>query len=347
MTAEKKPEVRDDETDSFFIPVSCSLERHLGWLYGPGMAVFFWLRIHAIERGDRRGQVEASVREVAAGIQKSIGLAHAGLATLVEHGWLERMSSSDGWSGKTVWRIVRFKSMESFRRLRQYPVQPAIHPRSAGNTGCSAGDTGCSAGRTERSAGRTGTIDRAREEDDLRTICKTITRKDSPPSPSPKKERRDNSQRADVADVFEHFKKVTGSESRLKVWAPKIAARLKTFTPEQIKSAIDKCAADTWWREHQKILRDPEQFFGSDIRIDKKLSAGNAKPSNGNRNSRGTAPAVHLPYQANQINDRPCACPFIAGLKLMEHHMKPGHCADCGGLLPKREPVKEAAPCLT
>ena len=77
---------------------------------------------------------------------------------------------------------------------------------------------------------------------------------------------------ADVQKTFEHFGKKIKSTSRLTQSAKlKITTRLKTFSVEELKTAIDQFSKDEWWVENNSN-RGVAWFFHNDDRIDQFLN---------------------------------------------------------------------------
>jgi len=77
---------------------------------------------------------------------------------------------------------------------------------------------------------------------------------------------------ADVQNIFEHFGKIIKSTSRLTQSAKlKITTRLKTFSVEELKTAIDQFSKDEWWVENNSN-RGVAWFFHNDDRIDQFLN---------------------------------------------------------------------------
>ena len=132
MSTDRPEEPEIDETDSFCFPISMSILASLPWLYGAPLSVFLWLRAKAFERAPRRGEVDAKLRDIADGIGKSLSVAWDGVRALKEHGWLEEVSTARGGAGQTSWRIPKFKTFESFRKMnrRRRVVRPAEQPNA-------------------------------------------------------------------------------------------------------------------------------------------------------------------------------------------------------------------------
>ena len=136
----------------------------------------------------------------------------------------------------------------------------------------------------------------------------------------------------DVERVWAVFLNCTRSAAKLSTWASKVAARLKTFRPEEIERAIRLTAGSAWWREHPDRLRDPEQFFGSDQRLDRKLASGGG----GN----GGAP----PSEAAQPVAKFCQCQTGHGRFMMRHQVTlKDVCCVCLKLWPQEAPETKQA----
>ncbi|MBI4869256.1 MAG: hypothetical protein HY816_20135 [Candidatus Wallbacteria bacterium] len=142
MNADEPEEPAIDTTDSYFFRVSeRAFLKNIGWLYGAPMAVFFWLLAKAPRTGPHRGEVEATEREIAIGIQKSLFTAQAGLSTLKAHGWLVRLSSATARGQKTVWKIRKFKGRGSFVRAESTDLPASQTDLPASQTDLPASQT--------------------------------------------------------------------------------------------------------------------------------------------------------------------------------------------------------------
>jgi len=77
---------------------------------------------------------------------------------------------------------------------------------------------------------------------------------------------------ADVQKIFEHYGKKINSKSKLtKSAIQKITTRLRTFSVEELTTAIDKFCKDDWWVE-KNSRRGVAWFFNNDDRIDQFLN---------------------------------------------------------------------------
>lgn len=90
-----------------------------------------------------------------------------------------------------------------------------------------------------------------------------------------------------VAEVWGYYRERIQPKAR--TYNPrKIAARLKTFTVDELKQGIDHFAADHWWME-QNASRGADWFFDKDARSEQFLNmtprqlvaSGNGHAKNG------------------------------------------------------------------
>lgn len=80
--------------------------------------------------------------------------------------------------------------------------------------------------------------------------------------------------------IFAYYKKKIQPNSRpLEKHMRKIAARLRTYSVDDLKIAIDRFAASDWWMKNNG-WRGASWFFGSDDRVEKSM---NIQPQEGNR----------------------------------------------------------------
>jgi len=75
--------------------------------------------------------------------------------------------------------------------------------------------------------------------------------------------------KAQIAALFAYYKDKIQPAARL-CPSEKITNRLKKFTLDELRTAIDHFAADTWWMENN-ANRGGEWFFHSDARIEQLL----------------------------------------------------------------------------
>lgn len=80
--------------------------------------------------------------------------------------------------------------------------------------------------------------------------------------------------KSDATEVFEYWILKTNSRETKKVWLPSIEARLKTFSVEDIKQAMDNIIASKWHQENNQVSL--KNVVSSDKRLDEKL---NRKPT--------------------------------------------------------------------
>lgn len=85
-------------------------------------------------------------------------------------------------------------------------------------------------------------------------------------APSPPKKHAPDASAPQVRALFAHYRQHIQPAARI-CPADKIKARLKTFSPEEIREAITRFAADTWQMQHN-ATRGAPWFFHSDARIE-------------------------------------------------------------------------------
>lgn len=77
-----------------------------------------------------------------------------------------------------------------------------------------------------------------------------------------------------VSEIYSYYQQRINPRSRLTDKAKeKIRVRLRSFSEDELKKAIDNFASDSWWMEHN-AFRGVAWFFHSDDRIDQFLNLG-------------------------------------------------------------------------
>ena len=282
------------QTCSAMIPIERDSLFHAmesGWLRGPALSLFLFLRGNAFDRGDLQGHAEASWREMADGSSYGMAQTVSGMGVLREHDWVRPVSVIKRSAGRTWWVIPDMFIWDDFTRLTR------------------------SAGRTKRSAGRTTKepinvppveqtvppveqhlVMIARNEPESNKIEQESNKKYQAPDkrsqdiPSPPKTRKPTAHQLRAAAVAKHpdvLSIVAYLNERLSPpapylatdWSLEIANGLQWFKADGLKLAINNYA-DTPFYANQGRLKQ--------LLADKQTIQGwiNAKPSGGNGNGR-------------------------------------------------------------
>ena len=117
------------------------------------------------------------------------------------------------------------------------------------------------------------------------------------------KERPRNEPAGDVEQsLFDHYRAKIQPKARVN--APeKIRARLKTFSADELRQAIDNFAADWWWMKHN-ATQGVEWFFRSDRQVERFLNlVPRPEPDGDPRAGRKPAPRPddHLPSTVHRV----------------------------------------------
>jgi len=186
------------------------------------------------------------------------------LGGLIDSGFVDRHGDElnlhdwPEYGGKL--HIARLKERDRWRERNSAGVPLELHENSTAKSK--------SKSKRESTSGSTSTSSGG-------NACMPVSEEEKPAKPDRK---------AEVAALFAYYKEKIQPAARL-CPSEKIANRLKKFSDEELRKAIDHFAADTWWMENN-ASRGGEWFFHSDARIEQLLLLDPNARRNGNGNGR-------------------------------------------------------------